>query len=619
MEDLVEGVYTRYSGEARLQRLRWIIAKAQQGGGGGGHTNRTNHSATGTSGTSSAAPSASVSSPANLLCTQAIKAFYQASLHDKNLFRYRELFGSLLVGGGVLSSANHPDSGAATTGATGGATTTQPASSSLTLPEGISYEASWVEDTEAGQRQDQAVLRHRLQSVQSHLHKEAIRAAYLSLAQHYAQVGDLYEAFNAVLRAKDYCTSRHHTTTVCLQIVNLALLLGNPGNAKDYLMRLQHTIGTDTSPVLQQEIQIASGLERLLRQDYSKAAHHFMNVCKMGLEPTSTTVVSSSSLAATATTNATNTGTTGGSPVAVSSPNGGGTAGTATTTTEVGPTVQILAAEEISLYAAILAMACCTEADMVALAEHPEALELVPQLKEALILFGRRCDYRGAWKLLQDSVFGVLEYDLFMAPHLVPLQTMIREKAIASLWKAYERIELSVMAQELGPGIVASSSSSEESVSSLRNLLVKLIRDGKMPQSRIDLSTHTIHRDTPPSRQEELRSKLECVTQSTLNDTYSTLTRLSCLEQDLVVVAHGGGSGRHGDGTTGGLRGRRGGRPRGGGGHRGRSPNDSTFVEDTMMEDNDDDDGEDAGAGDSDDNDDDDVDMVDDENPEDRY
>jgi hypothetical protein len=263
---------------------------------------------------------------------------------------------------------------------------------------------------------------------------------------------------------------------------------------------------------------------------------------------------------------------------------------------EGGPAITVLAPEEISLYAAILAMGCSTQADMVALAEHPEALELVPRLKEALILFGQRCDYRGAWTVLEDSAFRLLEYDLFMAPHLATLQTLIREKAVASLWKAYERIELSVMANELGPGIVSS-------VGSLRTLLVKLIRDGKMPNSRIDLSTNTIHRDPALSRKDELSARLERVTKSTLDDTYSTLTRLSCLEYDFVVQSGRGESflrGRHGGGGS----------ERHRGGTRGRSPDDSGLMEDAIMDEQD--------GIEEDENEDDDM-AVDEMNPEDRY
>ena len=493
MEDLVETIVTRYRGESRLQRLRIMAEKATAEG-------------------------------ATNLRQLAAKALLEASQKDGNVPRYREL-----LEGKVCKTATI-----------------------TTLPEGLPpYDAHWVQETEAAQRQDRAVLRHRLQSVQSHLHKEAIRAAYLALAEHDARIGDVVEAFHSVLRAKDYCTTRQQTTAVCLQIVDLSFLLGNASSAKEYLLRLDHTIGNDTSAAVRQEIQTASGLERLMAADYIKAAKHFAEVCKQGLEPSTTSTNNNKTI------NSSDEATAPASPASPRNGNAGAS--------PPAPTPCVLAPEDISLYAAFLAMGCSKGADMVALAEHPEALELVPRLKEALVLFGRRCDYRGAWAILEECVFPVLKYDIFMGPHLAALQTMIREKAIDSYWKAYERVELSVMAAELGPGLAPSAEA-------LQALLVKLIRSGTLQDSRIDLATQNIHRDPVPPRHVQVRAKLDAMTRMTLDDTYSTLTRLSCLEHDLVV-AEGGARGGEGRG------GRRGGRGRGG---------PAALMDDTMMDDHED-------------------------------
>lgn len=517
MQDLVENAVSRYTGEARIQRLRWMAAQA---------TAEMPHSAG--------------------LRTMAAQALVEACQQDGNVHRYREVFE-----GNIFK----------TTAVT-------------TLPEGLVVDANWVQEKEAAQRQDRSVLRHRLQSVQSHLHKEAIRAAYLALAEHDCRVGNVVEAFHSVLRAKDYCTTRQQTTAVCLSIVNLSFLLGNQASAKEYLLRLDHTIGNDTPAQVRQQIQTASGLERLLAADYTKAAQYWANVCKQGLEP------SASAAANNNTTGTTNTATgesSTSSAMGTSSPRSSSGASPPSATGPPFPAATVVAPEDVSLYAAFLAMGCASGPDMVALAEHPEALELVPRLKDALVLFGRRCDYRGAWSILEDSVFPVLKYDLFFAPHLQALQAMIREKAVASYWKAYERVELSVMAEELGTGLVPS-------LPALQALLVKLIQGGSLPDSRIDLSTQTIHRDAPLPRQMVVRAKLDTLTRTTLDDTYSTLTRLSCLEHDLVVSDSVG---------TGGSRGRRGGRGRGA----------SSMMEDIIMDDND------EGG----------MDVGDDMNPEDLY
>jgi COP9 signalosome complex subunit 1 len=446
MEDWVETIVTRYVGECRLQRLRWIMVKTS--------------AATGN-------PSDPLThAQQQLLRTAAAMAIQKSCQAEGNLHRYKELF-EVLLGGGTIS--------------------------------GVAHDPQWFQEQQGLQKQNRAVLRHRLQAVQAHLHKEAIKAAYLALADHAIHCGDLVEAFHSVLRAKDYCTSRQHTTSVCLQIVELGILLGN-ASAKEYLVRLDHTIGNDTPAYYRLQIQITTGLERLLAGDYPAAAKHWSAVVKQGVvDPGETAVFA------------------------------GGTASPSSSNSTAFRQSALLAPEDIALYAAFLALGCSPGSDMVALAEHPEALELVPNLREALVLFGRRCDYRSAWEILEKSVFPLLAYDLYMAPHLAALQTMIREKAVASYWKAYDRVGLAVMADELGTGLVPS-------VDALREQLVSLIRRGVVQDSRIDLQTMTIHRDPPPPKDVQVRAKLDVVTRRTLDDTYSTLTRLACLEHDLVVA-----------------------------------------------------------------------------------
>ena len=462
MQDLIETVVARYTGEPRLQRLVAVARQARA---------QSNHG----------------------LCAAAVQAWEQAARADGNLVRYRELAAWIESSDGN-NNDNNNNANNDNNSSTGNETTTLPPP-----PMSFTYDAAWVEQTEAQARQDRGVLRHRLQSVQSHLHKEAIRAAYLQLAAFDAQAGEVLEALHSVLRAKDYCTSRHNTTTVCLQIVHFSLLLGNAATAKEYVLRLAHTVGNDTndSTAVQQDIETASGVERLVGKDYTKAAQHFAAVCKMGLEPSGTAQNST-----------------------VISPGTNNSPTTATT---------LLAPEDVALYAGILALATASAADMVALAEHPEALELVPPLRQALVLFGRRCQFQDAWDVIVQHYWPTLRYDLYLAPHWTQLQTMICEKAVATYWKAHERVALDTMATELGPGLVPSAAE-------LPTLLVQLIRHGRLPQARLDLATRTLHRDVPPTRRDRLATRWAVVTQTTLEDTYATLTRLACLEHDLVVT-----------------------------------------------------------------------------------
>ena len=77
----------------------------------------------------------------------------------------------------------------------------------------------------------------------------------------------------------------------------MSFLLGNQASAKEYLLRLDHTIGNDTPSQVRQQIQTASGLERLLAGDYAKAASLWAEVCKQGLEPSASTTTAGNAAA----------------------------------------------------------------------------------------------------------------------------------------------------------------------------------------------------------------------------------------------------------------------------------------------------------------------------------
>jgi hypothetical protein len=141
-----------------------------------------------------------------------------------------------------------------------------------------------------------------------------------------------------------------------------------------------------------------------------------------------------------------------------------------------------------------------------------------------------------------------MKMDLYMAQHLPALQQMIREKCVLQYWQAYQRVELSVMATDLS-GLVVDTTSGDggnnENNDSLLDLLVHLIRQGKIgPDTRIDMRTRTVVRDEMTADDAEMRlqntkSKLRNVTGQVLDDTYSSIIRLACLEHDLSVVDAG--------------------------------------------------------------------------------
>lgn len=465
--DLVESIIARYRGEARLQRLLWVAR----------HSSASDNNNNNNSNNSSSFQAA------------AYQAAARQMKESGNVHRYKEVFGNNSNTGNSNNTGNN-----------------------LANRNSIVYDNAWVLQAESNNRGARDVLTVRLQAAQAHLNKEAIRAAYLAIAEHDGSTGDLTEAFHAVLRAKDYCTSRQQTGQVSLAILELSLHLKNFAQVKEYVVRLEHTLGNNfesaaaaaavgvgtnnnnngsgannsaSASSIQNKVLTASALERLAAGDFLKAAEKFALVAKNGQVEWDS----------------------------------------------------VLAPEEVSMYAAFLSLAVESRDQMVALAEHPEALELVPAARECLTQFGRRAAYQTCWKLLDEHVFEAMKMDIYMAQHLSVLQQMIREKCVLQYWQAYQRVELSVMASDL-QGLV-------ENENSLLDLLVSLIRQGKIhSDTRIDMRTRTIVRDEmtdddAAQRLQKTKSQLRNVTRQVLDDTYSSIIRLACLEYDLSVTDPG--------------------------------------------------------------------------------
>ena len=88
---------------------------------------------------------------------------------------------------------------------------------------GIVYDAAWVQDTERLTQSALETLEARLSAAKAQLQKEAIRTAYLAIGDFLAKRGDLPAALRAVMRSREYCTTRAQTAHVCLQVIDMAM------------------------------------------------------------------------------------------------------------------------------------------------------------------------------------------------------------------------------------------------------------------------------------------------------------------------------------------------------------------------------------------------------------
>lgn len=208
-----------------------------------------------------------------------------------------------------------------------------------------------------------------------------------------------------------------------------------------------------------------------------------------------------------------------------------------------------VAPQDVSTYAAFLCLCYGSTTDMLSLADHVSALEWVPHLKQALLDFVH-AKYQDCWNCVAVTLFPSLKVDPYLGPHLnFLLFTVIRRKILQNYWKAYSRVPLNVMAQDLGSSLVPS-------VDALRDEWITLILEqqsqqqrkknqspslaGDLSRTRLDMSTDTLHRDPETNLETVQSAKLQRLTKTVLDDSYSMVIRLACQEHDLIVTTAGG-------------------------------------------------------------------------------
>jgi COP9 signalosome complex subunit 1 len=351
----------------------------------------------------------------------------------------------------------------------------------------VVFDQEFITLTEARNRQTRDALTGRLTSAQAHLNKEAIRTAYLALAEADVLRGDLTEAYHAALRAKDYCTNRAQTSQVSFLVLELAICLQNYPQARDFTFKVQHTLlpgGQTTGPSdVADKLLVTSALERLAHGDYAEAASKFRQVCHH-------------------------------------------------VSTAAWQWDTLIATEDIATYAAITSMATASRSELMQWLDHPEALEfLSPPLVDAMFQLAARANYAGAWKILQQSQ-PLLELDLFLHPHLQPLFQKIRQTCILEYWIPYQRVQLPKMAHDLN----------FSSVPHLQKLIEELLLSGALQDCRMDCRTLTLLRDSShnnthhTSSAADTQRQLSKLGQQVLDDTFAMVVRLACIENDLIVI-----------------------------------------------------------------------------------
>lgn len=352
------------------------------------------------------------------------------------------------------------------------------------LPPMNLFDPEWILAAEAANRNDRHVLQGRLSTAQSQLHKEAIRTAYMALAQHGIKTGELQDALGSLLRSMDYSTSRAQTAQISLLILEVCLAANHYGAVRDYVNKVEHTLSgghaTNSNPELSTgllqcvsiKLKIASGLERLAMGQYAMAAQVLLPL----IMTTSTTELEWPGVAS---------------------------------------------AEDIALYASLLVVATQSRATILELSEHPEALELVPTMKDLLSQWSR-ANYVKCMQAFSNSSGAeslIPQGDLYLqGDKWTALSKHIQETCLLEYLRPYQTVRLDYMSQ-LFP-----------TITNLEDTLVDLMGRGLIQDAKIDARINVLQKYPPKPKM-----NMASIERRILDDTHAMLIRLACLEHGLVV------------------------------------------------------------------------------------
>jgi hypothetical protein len=379
-------------------------------------------------------------------------------------------------------------------------------------------DVEWMQATEQANVTARQMLVGRLSSAQSHLHKEAIRTAYMALAEHDLKTGNVGEAMGGWMRATEYCTTFTQTAQLSLLTLQVAFGMGNFQYVGEYSKRLELTVGgggrrtaaavtgdTSDGRIVQEvkiKLEIAKGIERMVAGKYDSAAQILIPLLMKG------NINNNDS------NNSSGEGSGGGHLLdwpGVTSP------------------------EDLALYASLMCLVTQAKdrSKMIALPDHPEALELVPNMKDLLLQWSR-AKYIQCMQAFSSGDGGSTDgnwfpellpmgVDLYLTPpRFQKLAQQIREMCLVEYLKPYQCVKLESM-QQLFPSLG----------SNLVDVLVDLMSRRLLPPTtRLDCRAGVLFQ--LPQNQNPTR-QIQVMEEKMLDDAHALLVRLACLESDLVV------------------------------------------------------------------------------------
>lgn len=268
-----------------------------------------------------------------------------------------------------------------------------------------------------------------LKNYKSNSIKESIRRGHDDLGDHYLDCGDLSNALKCYSRARDYCTSGKHVVNMCLNVIKVSVYLQNWSHVVSYVSKAESTSdcaeaqAKDFNQVITTKLKCAVGLAELAAKIYKSAAKHLLQAnldhCDFP---------------------------------------------------------ELLSPNNVAMYGGLCALATFDrhelQKNVIFSSSFKLFLELEPQLRDIIFKF-YESKYASCLKLL-DEIKDNLLLDMYIAPHINTLYTLIRNRALIQYFSPYLSADMHKMAAAFN-----------RTVPALEDELMQLILDGQI-QARID-------------------------------------------------------------------------------------------------------------------------------------
>jgi len=270
-----------------------------------------------------------------------------------------------------------------------------------------------------------------LKNYKSNSIKESIRRGHDDLGDHFLDGGDLANALKCYSRARDYCTSGRHVMSMCINVIKVSVYLQNWSHVISYVNKALATpelsednkVKNNEVLIVMTRLKCAGGLADLMTRKYSAAAKQFLAASLDHCD-----------------------------------------------------CPDLISPNNVAIYGGLTALATFDRAELhkqvISSAQFKLFLELEPQLREVIQCF-YDSRYGQCLKLLQEMKDNLM-LDMYLAPHINTLFSMIRNRGLVQYFSPYSSADLNKMANSFNT-----------SVSDLENELMKLILDGSI-QARID-------------------------------------------------------------------------------------------------------------------------------------